>query len=66
MGSFSKYEPNKKFLHSITNVGYHYTYHKVKSINKVLVGPFNSRQEATAARRTLRAKVEPGAFLVKL
>lgn len=66
VGSFSKYKPNKKFLHSITNLGYHYSYHKVKSINKVLVGPFNSRQEATAAKRTLRAKVEPGAFLVKL
>ena len=66
VGSFSKYEPNKKFLHSITSLGYNYTYHKVKNLNKVLVGPFNSRKEATEARRTLRAKVEPGAFLVKL
>jgi len=70
VGSFSKYEPNKEFLHSITKLGYKYKYHTVtvnsKSINKVLVGPFNSHQDAKNARRTLRSKVEPGAFLFKL
>jgi len=66
VGSFSKYEPNKKFLKSITSLGFHYKYHKVKNLNKVLVGPFKTSKEAKDARRTLRAKVEPGAFLVKL
>jgi len=66
VGSFSKYEPNKKFLQSITNLGYKYKYHKVQNLNKVLVGPFKTRDEANAAKRTLRAKVEPGAFLVKI
>ena len=65
VGSFSKYEPNKKFLKSITSLGFHYKYHKVKNLNKVLVGPFKTSKEAKDARRTLRAKVEPGAFLVK-
>jgi len=51
VGSFSKYEPNKKFL---------------KNLNKVLVGPFKTPKEARNAKRVLRAKVEPGAFLVKL
>ena len=70
VGSFSKYSPNKKFLNSITSLGYKYTFHKVtkgsSSYNKVLVGPFNTSATAKDARRVLRAKVEPGAFLVKL
>ena len=70
VGSFSKYAPNKKFLNSISNLGYKYKFHKVttngKSLNKVLVGPFKSSLVAKDARRVLRAKVEPGAFLIKL
>jgi len=66
VGSFSKYEPNKKFLNSITRLGYHYKYHKVGKLNKVLVGPFKTREEANKAKKVLRSKVEPGAFLVKL
>ena len=70
VGSFSKYAPNKKFLKSITDLGYTYKFHKIlrnaKTINKVLVGPFKSTSKAKDARRVLRAKVEPGAFLVKI
>lgn len=70
VGSFSKYQPNKKFLKSITQLGFNYKYHKVvrnsTSLNKVLVGPFKTDKEAKQARRVLRAKVEPGAFLVKI
>jgi len=70
VGSFSKYEPNKKFLKSITNLGFDYMFHNVtknsKTFTKVLVGPFRTSKAAKDARRVLRAKVEPGAFLVKL
>ncbi|MDQ7044402.1 MAG: SPOR domain-containing protein [Sulfurimonas sp.] len=70
VGSFSKYAPNKKFLKSITDLGYKYKFHKIvkksKTINKVLVGPFKSSNNAKDARRVLRAKIEPGAFLIKL
>jgi len=66
VGSFSKYKPNKKFLSSIKNLGFNYKFHKVGALNKVLVGPFKTRKEANNAKRVLRAKVEPGAFLVKL
>ena len=66
VGSFSKYKPNKKFLGSIKNLGFNYKFHKVGTLNKVLVGPFKTRKEANNAKRVLRAKVEPGAFLVKL
>ena len=70
VGSFAKYEPNKKFLRSIADLGYKYTYYKVtvhsKTLNKVLVGPFKTQKEANSAKRVIRAKIEPGAFLVKL
>ena len=70
VGSFSKYEPNKKFLKSITDLGFNYKYHKVtrnsRVLNKVLVGPFSTSKAAKDARRVLRVKVEPGAFLIKL
>ncbi len=66
VGSFSKYKPNKKFLDSITRLGYMYKFHKISNLNKVLVGPFSSSSKAKNARRILRSKVEPGSFLVKL
>lgn len=70
VGSFSKYEPNKKFLQSITNKGYTYRYHKVvrnsKTLNKVLVGPFQSETEARKALRTIRSSIEAGAFITKI
>ncbi len=70
VGSFSKYSPDKKFLNNISRLGYTYKFHKVTkkstTLNKVLVGPFNTPQKAKDARRVLRAKIEPGAFLVKL
>jgi DedD protein len=70
VGSFAKYEPNKKFLDSITNLGYKYKYHKVTAdsrvINKVLVGPFHSEAEARKALRNVRTSVEAGAFLTKI
>jgi DedD protein len=70
VGSFSRYEPDKKFLKSITDKGFKYQYYKVtvksKIINKVLIGPFNSEKDARNALRTIRSGIESGAFLVKI
>jgi DedD protein len=70
IGSFSKIEPNKKLLDSITNLGYKYKFHQVtinsKVVNKVLVGPFNSEDEARKALKNVKASVEAGAFLTKI
>ena len=66
VGSFSKYKPNKKFLNSITKRGYNYKFHKVGSLNKVLVGPFRSEKEARSALRVVKSKIERGAFLTKI
>lgn len=70
VGSFSKYKPNKKFLDSITNKGFKYKFHEVtqnsKTLNKVLVGPFETEKEAREALRTVRSSIEAGAFLIKI
>ena len=70
VGSFSRFSPNKKFLKSITDLGYKYRYYKVtknsKTINKVLVGPFKTRYKANRAKRVLHRKVIAGAFVVKI
>lgn len=70
VGSFSKYEPDTKFLKSITSRGYKYIYHKVivngKGINKVLIGPFKNEAEAREKLKDIRSKIESGAFLTKI
>lgn len=70
VGSFSRYEPNAKFLKSITDKGFKYQYYKVtdnaKTLNKVLVGPFDSEKDARNALKTVKSSIEPGAFLVKI
>ncbi len=70
VGSFMKYEPNKKFLKSITNNGFSYRYHKTtrhhKTLNKVLIGPFGSKKEARHALKTIRKSIERGAFIIEI
>ncbi len=70
VGSFSIFEPNQKFLKSITDKGFTYKYHEVtinsKKINKVLIGPFSTKKEARDALRTVRSSVEAGAFLTEI
>jgi len=66
VGSFSKYQPNKKFLDSILRQGYKYKFHKVNKLNKVMVGPFNTEGEARNALKTVKRNIEAGAFLTKI
>jgi DedD protein len=70
VGSFSKNEPNKTFLKSITDKGYKYEFRAVKvnsqTINKVLVGPFSDDNEAREALKVIRKSVESGAFITKI
>jgi DedD protein len=65
VGSFSKFEPNKKFLKSITDKGFNYTYKKVGTLNKVLIGPFNDEKEARESLKVIKGSIEPAAFLVR-
>jgi DedD protein len=70
VGSFSKYEPDDKFLKKITGNGYKFMYHKVeikgKVINKVLIGPFTNEKDARNALGGIKKTIEPGAFLTKV
>lgn len=70
VGSFTRFEPNKRFLASINAQGFEYRYYKTtrngKTINKLLVGPFSSEKKARSALKVLRAKIEKGAFLTKI
>lgn len=70
VGSFEKHQPDDKFLNSILKLGYKYKFHEVKAngrtVNKVLVGPFSSEEEARKALIKVRSSVEPGAFLTKI
>jgi DedD protein len=69
VGSFSKYEPNKTFLKSITDKGYKYEFREVKAnsqtVSKVLVGPFSNDSEAREALSVIRKNIESGAFITK-
>jgi DedD protein len=66
VGSFSKYEPDKKFLEKITKNGYSYIFHKEKSINKVLIGPFKDEKSARSELIKIRKTVKSDAFLKKV
>jgi DedD protein len=70
VGSFTKFRPSSRLIKKIEAQGFTYTYHKVqingKTINKVLIGPFDNKSEANSARKKIRATIEPGAFTIKI
>ncbi|HIC43659.1 MAG TPA: SPOR domain-containing protein [Sulfurimonas sp.] len=66
VGSFGRFTPEKKFLTKITSNGYTYIIHKVSNVTKVLVGPYSTDQAARKELRTIRSKIEPGAFLSRI
>ncbi len=69
VGSFSKKQPRKQFLNSITKLGYNYEFYKLiknsKMLNKVLVGPFYTHEKAKESLIILKGKIEKGSFLIK-
>ncbi len=70
VGSFSRFTPNDKFLNTIKENGFEYHILKTKSgdksIQKVLVGPFKSRDEARDANVKVREEINKEAFLKKI
>jgi len=70
VGSFAQYKPNKSFLNKITSGGNSYTFHEVmingKRLNKVLIGPFDSKAQAKKALPKIRKNIIKGAFIVKV
>jgi len=70
VGSFGRFAPDAKFLKKITDAGYAYKLHEVeingKKITKLLVGPYPTDKAARAELKSVRAKIEPGAFLSRI
>ena len=59
-----------EFYERVCGARMHAAFHKVSNnatpISKVLVGPFESEAEARKALKSVRASVEPAAFLTKI
>ena len=66
VGSFGRFDPDKKFLNKITTHGYNYKIHKVGGLTKVLVGPYTTDTAARKDLRAIRSSIEPGAFLSRI
>jgi len=66
VGSFGRFNPDKKFLNKITSHGYTYKIHKVNGLTKVLVGPYASDAAARKQLPAIRSSIEPGAFLSRI
>lgn len=70
IGAFSK-QPTQKYLDNITSKGYSYTLHPVtvngKSLLKLLIGPYNSRSEATKQLDAIKKNFDaPSAYILQL
>jgi len=66
VGSFGRFDPDKKFLSKITTKGYTYKIHKVNGLTKVLVGPYTTDVAARKELPAIRASIESGAFLSRI
>lgn len=70
IGAFSK-KPTQKYLETITSKGYSYTLHPVtvngKNLLKLLIGPYNSRSEATKQLNGIKKSFNaPNAYILQL
>lgn len=70
IGAFSK-KPTQKYLDNITSKGYSYTLHPVtvngKNLLKLLIGPYNSRSEATKQLDAIKKSFDaPNAYILQL
>ncbi len=69
VAALSQFDPNKKFLATITDNKYQYTIVK-RTVNglsykRVYIGPFASSKEAEAELPKVKEKITPKAFVVK-
>ncbi len=70
VGATAKSFPDKRFLTKIKRAGFDYIVHGVnikgKQIKKVLVGPYSTRDEAKSALRSVKANINPSAYIYRL
>jgi DedD protein len=70
VGATSKSFPDRRFLQKIKNNGYDYIVHKVvikgRSIKKVLVGPYNTREKARDNLNGVQSAINPSAYIYRI
>lgn len=63
VGSFSKFAPNQQLLRIIASEKFSYRMQKAGENNRLLIGPFASRQEAQNKLTEIREKINKDAFI---
>lgn len=70
VGAFFRFNPDRKFIETIRENNLSYQLFKVTSsdreITKVLIGPFDTRQQAASVIGTIREKINKQAFITKV
>ncbi len=70
VGATAKSFPDKRFLTKIKRAGFDYIVHGVnikgKQIKKVLVGPYSSRAAAKNALASVKANINPSAYIYRI
>lgn len=70
VGAFYSLEPSQKLLSSIKDGGFKYTVFKTKvnskDITKVIIGPYNSKNEAKDKLEPVREQINPSAYILKV
>ncbi len=70
VGSFERLSPNEAFLKEIEDKGYKYYYYRTevngKQYTKVVLGGYESKDEASAHRKRIRDEINEGAFLLRV
>ena len=63
VGSFSKFSPSKQLVGAIESSGFSYRMQKAGQSNRLLIGPFVSRQDAQNRLGEIREKINKDAFI---
>ena len=70
VGATSKAFPDRRFLQKIKNTGFDYIVHKVlikgRNIKKVLVGPYNTRDQARNDLSSIQSTINPSAYIYRI
>ncbi len=70
VGATANAFPSKKFLNRVKNAGFDYIVHSVRvkgrNIKKILVGPYSTRNEAANEIGSVRARVNPDAYIYRV
>ncbi len=66
VGSFSKFSPNKQLLGLINDNKFSYRMQKSGDNNRLLIGPYTTKQEAQNNLSEIRAKINKDAFIKEI